>query len=519
MERALCVVEGGGGGALKPSTNKPVAWYACVQVRELPAQALLRLKPEDGAVVVLEGKPPLERVCSANRAAAARGIQAGMTRVEVESLGGIRVLVRDETVEAKARALLLNCAAEFTPMVEWMACDDDTQCGLVLEIGGSERLFGSPLQIAAQIRAGVRGLGMIVQIGISCNFHTAALLARSGAGIRIANTGEEAHKLASLPVALLAMDEQQQETLEAWGIARLGELAALPEKELVSRMGQQGRHLWLLARGTCAHHFQPVEAPFLLEQKLELEDAVEQMESLLFCLSSMLEEVIAAARDRALAIAQLTITAGLEGGASYVRVLRPALPTCDRALMLKLVQLDMTAHPPGAGVRSLEVTAEAGPASKVQLGLFAPQLPEPGRLQVTLARIAAIVGEQRVGWAHVEDSHREDDCTVKTFEVKDGAKAFDALTGCNAVRRLRPAAVIAPRLSGRKPQWFIYGGKPYTVERQFGPWQRSGTWWSAEMWSVEYWDVVAYGPADDLLLCVLANDRLRGSWALEAVYD
>ena len=286
------------------------------------------------------------------------------------------------------------------------------------------------------------------------------------------------------------MTEQQRELLEAWGIGRLGELAALPEKELVSRMGQEGRRLWLLARGAWTHLFEPVEAPFLLEQKLELEDAVEQMESLLFCLSPMLEEVIAAARDRALAIASLTITAGLEGGAVYVRVLRPALPTCDRALMLKLVQLDMTAHPPGAGVRALEVTAEAGPASKVQLGLFAPQLPEPGRLQVTLARIAAIVGEKRVGWAAIEDSHREDDCTVQAFQVKDGAKVQEAAAGCTAVRRLRPPAMIAPRLSGRKPQWFFYAGKPYTVERQFGRGSgagrggraRSGRW-STGMWS------------------------------------
>ena len=506
-------------------TLKPVVWYACVHVRELPAQALLRQKPEqvEGAVVVLEGKPPLECVCSCNRAATALGLQPGMTRVEVESLPGIRVLLRDEAVEARARALLLNCVAEFTPLVQWMDCENDTRCALVLEIGGSEKLFGAPLQIAAHLRTRVRALGMIVQIGISCNYQTAGLLARSGPGIRLAKAGEEALKLGSLPVSLLAMADQQRETLDAWGIFLLSELAALPEKELVSRMGQPGRRLWLLARGEDTHHFQPIEAPFLLEQRLELDDAVEQMESLLFCLSPMLEQVIAAARDRALAIAQLTIAAGLEGGAVYVRVLRPALPTCDRALLLKLVQLDMTAHPPGAGVRSLEVTAEAGPVSKVQLGLFAPQLPEPGRLQVTLARIAAIVGEQRVGWASLEDSHREDDCTVKSFQVKDGVKdgatSRQASAGCTAVRRLRPAAVIAPRLCGRKPQWFVYAGKPYTVERQFGPWQRSGMWWSAEMWSIEYWDVVAYSPAEELLLCVLANDRLRGSWSLEAVYD
>jgi protein ImuB len=509
------------------------AWYACLHVRELPAQALLRLQPalRGQAVAVVEGKAPLEKLCSRNRAAAQMGLVAGMSKVEVESLAAVHVLRRDPGAEAKARASLLNCVAEFTPLAEWLPCDSSTECALVVDLGGSEQLFGTPVEMARRIRLGVQALGLIVEIGLSRNFHTAALLARASAGISFAKEGDEARHLAPLPVTLLPADAQQRETLEAWGIERLGQLAALPEKELVSRMGQPGRQLRLLARGEAPHLLQPIEAPFLLEHTLQLEEPVEQMESLLFCLSPMLDGVIAAARDRALAIAQLNITATLERGISvedvatleagslYHRVLRPALPTCDRALLLKLVHLDMTAHPPGAGVRALEVSAEAGPISKVQLGLFSPQLPEPGRLQVTLARIAAIVGERRVGWARLEDSHREDDCTLQGFQVKEGKYRAETQVSCTAVRRLRPAAPIAPRLSGRKPQWFFFSGKPYTIHRSFGPWQRSGTWWSGDMWSVEYWDVVAYSPAEELLLGILANDRLHGRWHLEAVYD
>jgi len=42
--------------------------YACLYAREFPAQAMLRLRPElrEKAVVVMEGEPPLQTVCSAN---------------------------------------------------------------------------------------------------------------------------------------------------------------------------------------------------------------------------------------------------------------------------------------------------------------------------------------------------------------------------------------------------------------------------------------------------------------------
>ena len=43
--------------------------YACVHAAEFPSQALLRLRPDLQSlpVAVLEGRAPLEQVCSMNR--------------------------------------------------------------------------------------------------------------------------------------------------------------------------------------------------------------------------------------------------------------------------------------------------------------------------------------------------------------------------------------------------------------------------------------------------------------------
>ena len=70
--------------------------YACICAAEFPAQALLRLRTElqSEPVAVIEGRAPLEIVCSLNRAAHLKGAVLGMTRLEAEGISDLRLLAR-----------------------------------------------------------------------------------------------------------------------------------------------------------------------------------------------------------------------------------------------------------------------------------------------------------------------------------------------------------------------------------------------------------------------------------------
>src|SRR3984957_18538478 len=94
--------------------------YACVDVKEFPLQALLRLRPQlqSKAVVVLDGEPPFEQVCSLNDPALSLGIAPGMTKLEMEMFPTALVLARSRAEEAAAYAALLECAGAFSPRVE-----------------------------------------------------------------------------------------------------------------------------------------------------------------------------------------------------------------------------------------------------------------------------------------------------------------------------------------------------------------------------------------------------------------
>ena len=115
--------------------------YACVHAEEFPAQALLRLRTDLASqpVAVLDGRPPLETVCSLNRQARLKGAVLGMTRLEAETISGLQMLTRSIETEAAARAVLLECAAHFSPRLEDVT--KEAACGCVLDITGTERLL------------------------------------------------------------------------------------------------------------------------------------------------------------------------------------------------------------------------------------------------------------------------------------------------------------------------------------------------------------------------------------------
>jgi len=535
--------------------------FACAWAAEFPAQALLRLRTDwqTEPVVVLDGRAPEEWVCSLNRLAERRGAVAGMTRLEAEAMNtpqrhgpivggpgnGLRLLKRSAESEAAARAVMLECAAKFSPRIEEVS-GGGTACAFVLDIAGTERLFGPPAQLAERLRDELAGAGFRAAVAVSANFDTARMKAASMRGIAVIPEGAEAETLAKLPIAALGLDEEYAATFALWGIGTLGELAALPEAELVARMGPKARAWRALARGEAEHTFEPIEAEFALEEFCEFETPVEQIDSLLFVGARMIDCLATRAAGRALALSSLTAEMGLEGGGAHSVAIRPAVPTIDRKFLLKLLQLEIGAKPPQAAVVRLTLCAEAGSQSKVQLGLFAPQTPEPSRLDVTLARLRAMVGEERVGSPVLEDTHRVDGFRMEGFAIASQQVSRSASRQVSeadndgrsriALRKVRPAravrVVLSPTLAAKnaarmgqrtgpatRPIAFSDGENRYEIAAAYGPWKTSGCWWELNAWDAEEWDVLAAMNSGPSVACLLTRDCKRNVWRLEAVYD
>ena len=182
----------------------------------------------------------------------------------------------------------------------------------------------------------------------------------------------------------------------------LAELAALPEIGLAERFGEAGVHLRRLALGQTQRVLRITTPENKFEKRVELDHSLELLEPLLFVLSSILNELLSAMRRLSLGANRIHLgldLLGLEGGAKsrHERILEFAAPIQDAAMLLKILQLDLEAHPAAAPITAVRIELNPVPPQSVQHGLFLPSQPEPQKLQLVLTRIAGLVGEHNVG--------------------------------------------------------------------------------------------------------------------------
>ena len=111
-----------------------------------------------------------------------------MTRLEAEGIAGLLLLARSVEVEAAARDVLLECVAHFSPRIE--EASEDAVCAFVLDIAGTELLFGPPEMLAQRLRTALLAVGFRTSIAVSANFHTARLKAVASRGITVIPEGQ-----------------------------------------------------------------------------------------------------------------------------------------------------------------------------------------------------------------------------------------------------------------------------------------------------------------------------------------
>ncbi len=551
--------------------------FACIFVPDFPVEALLRAEPElrSQSLAVLEGKAPLQKVFAVNENARRAGVSSGMSKLQIEACSVVALRARSLPQEAAAHAALLDCAQSFSPRVEAAGCDT-----IVLDLAGLQPLFGPLPKIARALARRASALGLEANVAVAGNPDTAVLAARGFSGVTVIAEGKEAEQLGSLPVEVLfgnadAEAAQLLETFSRWGIRKLRELAALPDVALSERLGQAGVNFQKLARGAISRTLVPFEPPQVFEEVIELEYPMVLLEPLAFLLGRLLERLCARLEAHALATQELRLDLELQTGWQsedlltnnngetgvlarparrqsrfFQRTLRLPVPLLDSRTFLKLLQLDLKAHPPGAPIIKIHLAAEPARPRAAQSGLFLPPTPEPEKLELTLARIAGIVGEDKVGLLELLDTHRPEGFCMRHFapesfspkrhrykEEINNKKSADtsvpepALSvaeGClcgddlvTALRIFRPPVNVAVTVQDGRPAYITC---PKNKEMQgeilwvAGPWRSSGDWWEHEGWARDEWDIAVQGESG-IALYRLVRDRLNGKWIVEGSYD
>jgi len=401
---------------------------------------------------------------------------------------------------------LTALAAEFSPVVERTAEETAT-----FDVSGLERLFGMPQDIAHAIMRRAAEVQVKANLALAMNPDAAICAARGFSGVSIIPEGDEAKFLGTLSLAVLAPSEELAETLERWGIRRFQELAVLPPLGIAERLGPEGLRLRELARGEANRKLAAIEDPLCFEDEVELEYPVELLEPLAFLLSRLLTGLAMRLTTRGLATDELRLRLKLENRATHERTLRLPVPSLDTKAFLKLLQLDLEAHPPAEPVVHVWMGMNPVKPQAAQSGLYVLAAPEPVKLELTLARIRGIVGEGRVGYAEVLDTHRPDAWRLACrLESRHGKLKACSTEG---FRRYRPVRTAHVTLASGQPGFVAANGVRGRVLEYAGPWRTSGDWWTVDPWQRDEWDVAL---SDGALYRIFCSP---GGWFVEGSYD
>lgn len=533
--------------------------FASICVPNFLLQAVVRAEPvlRECSVALIEGNPPLCRVVATNEKAGQIGIEIGMTKTDAEQFAGVEIRSRSSAQEKAAHAALLDIGWSVSPRIE-----DTAQDAAVLDLSGLAGLFDSEENIAAQLIKRSAACGLGVNVAIAANIDTALIAARGFAGTTVIAPGGGSTYLSGLPVNALSPSEETAEILRRWGIVTCGDLARLPVLELSERLGQEGVRLHALARGATDRAIVIAELEHTFEEEMELDDAVEELEPLSFILGRLLDQLCARLNARSLGAAAIRIRFELqpsfenavdireafrmaEKPGVYEKELQLPMPAHDSKVLLKLLRLRLQLNPPGAPIQKVTISADSARPRAMQGGLFSPSGPDPEKLELTIARIAQLVGEGNAGTPSLTDTHRPSDFQMRRFQIpREGVKTKER--GDNfrqrptkradssvpaGFRAFRPAVPAKLDLQEGGSTRVSFQGLRGEVVAASGPWRTSGDWWREDTWQQDEWDLEIYFRDDrrdrfasrelhpDSGIYRIFYDCFRRGWFVRGIYD
>jgi protein ImuB len=369
--------------------------------------------------------------------------------------------------------------------------------------------------------------------------------------------------------------------LHKWGIHTLGQLAALDKEELRARLGPDAVQLWERANGTATRLLKFVQPPETFDESFEFDHEIETAEPLLFMLRRFLEQLALRLSAIYLVARELTLRISFSnshqdepamvGKQTYERVFKIPQPTNDVDLLFRMLQTHLENFKSEHPIIAVALTAQPIRPASQQFGLFETALRNPHQLYETLARLSALLGNDRVGTPIKEETHRPDAFRMEPFAWSPRCEPHQHLTGTLAADsepewRFAASTTQSPS-SSPSPQFgekgnaadtaattpqksrvalrrfrpptatSIFGSEHKHLEGekirgrvvdQAGPFLLSGNWWDEKSWARAEWDLQLENsdlirahedPPSQSASPARTYGVTGGTWKIDGIYD
>jgi protein ImuB len=542
--------------------------FAVLHIADFALHAVLRNEPDvahrPAALFTGTGKKSL--VLAANPAARAAGVELGMTAPQaVARCPALVIRTPQPAAETEARAALVAVGFTLSPSIE------DTAPGVcTIDLKGRD-LVGSRTRKSLASAQTMKGnepksddfgyiaqaaIGQLAQLGLPATAGLArtpllALYAARAASSHLSRSPsektlttpsaertikrtrtttetndcaadsvhivtDEKNFLAPLPLAVADPPAELAAILADWGLRTLGDLTALPRDEIVRRFGAAGLALWQRAAGGSTRPLHPVAPPQTFAAAMEFEDEIETLEPLLFILRRFLDRLTLELLAAQLVAAELDLTLRLADDTRHARSFRLPEPTADAEILFRALHTHLESLQTASSISAIHLRLAPTRPLVRQQGLFETGLRDPHGFAETLARIVALVGSDRAGTPHLEDTHRPDavKLTPPAAVIPPPASSPLHQRFGLPLRRFRPPLPARLEFTGSQPTYLWTENFHGALAATRGPWPSSGDWWQAgRAWRRTEWDIALVPGGLYRLL------RVGDAWFIEGEYD
>jgi DNA polymerase-4 len=275
------------------------AFYATIEKRDDPTLA-------DKPVIV--GGRQRGVVLTACYVARTYGVRSAMPIFEARRLCPDAAYVRPDMekyarVGREVRALMYD----LTPLVEPVSIDE-----AFMDLSGTERLHGvTPAKTLAAFAQRVeREIGITVSVGLSCNKFLAKIASDldKPRGFAVLSGEEAPGFLAPRPVTqIFGIGKAAERRFSKDGIATVGDLQRLSERELMRRYGEEGLRLYRLAHGRDDRPVRPDREPKSVSAQATFDTDIAAFRPLELRLWRLAERVSSRLKDKELAGTTVTV--------------------------------------------------------------------------------------------------------------------------------------------------------------------------------------------------------------------
>ncbi|MCB9855038.1 MAG: DNA polymerase Y family protein [Phycisphaerales bacterium] len=441
--------------------------------------------PSDESVLIVASQRGKQIIAACCEQAVQAGVRAGITLAHARAiLNDRRILEAPHSPEDDERSLqrLARWALHFAPTIA-----ADPPDGLLLDITGCERLFGGTISQVRAIDAALQRVGLPSRIAAAPTFGSAWAMARYGPRrVSFVDDDDLRERLAPLPVAALRIDDAARIALSEIEVQTIGELLAIPRRELAARYGAALLLRIDQAYGDIEERIEPIRTPPVFVVGHTFEGPVRRSDFVFAAIERLLDDLLAmlAAHDHGLC--ELSILFDRVDAGPLSESFCFSRPTRDRKHLWALIHLRLDRLRLGCGVEEITLRGEKTERMQSrQIAMWqgaAAEAPDDASLGRLLDRLTEKLGNEAVLTASPFESYLPE----KAFGSSGGTatkKPVASVLLADRPSRLfpKPEAIdVMAAVPDGPPAWMKWRGDDVRIIASAGPERIALPWWTGE---------------------------------------